>query len=155
MLDWFDVAPAVAFAVIAGGLARFIGGNRTWAVLLGVGYIVFAGLLGAAAVSYAGLDGLVGFVASLLATAVLIAPLWLYAIASDRTPVTEAEIDATVAEAEAILALDGTTAETQDLFDYASFVRGHLEQILWRLPADASRRRQIHDLCARLRAWTP
>lgn len=154
MLDWFDVAPAVAFAVVAGGLARLVGGKPTWAVLGGVGYIVFAGLVAAAAATYAALDGLVGFAASQLATAILVSPLWLYVNASERTPVTDAEIAATVAEAEVILAQDPVAQETHDLFDQASFVRGHLEHILWRLPADADRRQQISDLCDRLQAWS-
>jgi len=151
MLDWFDVAPAVLFAVTAGGLAKFIGGKPAWAVLLGVGYIVFAGIIAAAAVSYAELDGLAGFAASLVAMGILVTPLWLYTNASERIPVTQAEIDATVAEAEVVLALDAMT-ETQEVFDHASLVRGHLEQILWRLPADASHRPQLNDLLRRLRA---
>ncbi len=103
MIDWFDVAPAVAFAVVAGVLAAFVGDKPVWAVLLGVGYIVFAGFVAAASVGFVGIDGIAGFVASLLSMAILVAPLWLYTNASERTPVTRAEISATVREAKAIL----------------------------------------------------
>lgn len=146
MLDWFDIAPAIAFAVIAGGLARFIGGKAAWTVLLGVAYIAVAGLVAAAAVAFAGLDGIIGLAASAVVTAILIAPLWLYTIASERTPVKDAEIDATVSEAEALLAHDSAAWSEVGLVDSAAVVRGHLENIVWRLPADASRREQVVEL---------
>ena len=153
MIDWFDVAPAVAFAVVAGALARFVGGKPALAVLLGVGYIVFAAFIAAAGVGFVGLDGIIGFGASLLSTAILVVPLWLYTIASDRTPVTEEEISATVGEARAILAQDPSAQNDHDLFDQASYVRGHLDHILWRLPADAPQRAQIVEVRDRLAVW--
>ena len=150
MLDWFDVAPAVVFAVVAGGLARFIGGKPTWAVLLGVGYIVIAGFVAAAAMAYVGLDGFVGFAASTTVAAVLIAPLWLYTIAADRTPVEQAEIDEAIADADAIVAQVKEAASDYDTHDAVDIAYDHLGHIVWRLPKGDSRRPAIRAAARRL-----
>lgn len=151
MIDWYDMAPAIAFAMIAGSLAHFIGGKPGWAVLLGVAYITVSGFVAAAAVTFAGLDGIIGLAASVAVTAILVTPLWLYTDASERTPVTDAEITETVAQAQALLALDGKAWHDDELLDYVSFVRGHLEHIAWRLPPAASRRQEVVELRNRLR----
>ncbi len=65
----------------------------------------------------------------------------------------EAEISATVSEAKAILAQDPSGQNDHDLFDQANYVRGHLDHILWRLPADAAHRVQIAKVRDRLDAW--
>lgn len=148
-IDWFDVAPAIVFAVVGGLMARFIGGGQWRAVLLGAAYVVAAGFIAATAVAFVGIDGGEGFVASAAITVVLIAPLWLYAKASDRTPVSEFEIDETIAEAEvAAAALPGAT--DHDAWDTAEMVRGHFGHILWRLAEDAPRRAEIVAAEARL-----
>ena len=47
-IDWFDVAPAMVFAVVGASMARFIGGSSWRAVLLGATYVVAAGFIAAA-----------------------------------------------------------------------------------------------------------
>ena len=130
-------------------MARFIGGSSWRAVLLSAAYVVAAGFIAAAAIAFVGIDGGEGFVASAAITCMFIAPLWLYAKASDRTPVSEIEIDETIAEAEvAAAALPGAT--DHDAWDTAEMVRGHFGHLLWRLAEDAPRRGEIVAAEARL-----
>lgn len=141
-IDWFDVAPAIVFGVVAGLLARFIGGKSWLAVAAGTAYIVGAGFVAAAAVAFVGLDSVAGFIGSAAITGAFIVPLWLYVNASERRPVSEVEIDETIAEAEAAArALPGAT--DHDPWDAAEMVRGHFENLLWRLAEDAPRRSEI------------
>ena len=142
-IDWYDVAPAIAFAVIAGLGELLIRGTPARSLLLGVGYIVFAGFVSAAGVAFVGADGEIGFFASIAVSAVLIAPLWRYAIAADRTPVSEAEIDEALDEAEVVTAQLDAGERDYDVEDGAEFVVGHLNHILWRLADDAPRRAEV------------
>jgi hypothetical protein len=141
-IDWFDVAPAIVFGVVAGLLAGMIGGKSWLAVLAGAAYVVIAGFVAAAAVAFVGLDSVAGLVGSAAITGVFIVPLWLYVIASERTPVSEVEIDETIAEAEAV-AKTLPAASGHDPWDAAEMVRGHFDNLLWRLAHDAPRRAEI------------
>lgn len=143
-IDWFDVAPAVAFALVAGALSGWIGGVPLRYVLSGVAYMVFAALLACAGVACFGFDGLAGFVVSIVASAVLIAPLWLYSSAADRTPVSEVEMDAALQESEKIqIRLAGGERDLGGVHDDAYDVVSQFQHILWRLARDAPRRSEM------------